>query len=860
MSRKLSLLFAACAVLATASASQAQRLSTNVKPEHYTLKLTPDLKAATFHGEETIDVTLATPSNAITLNAIEIKFGKVTVNGQDATVTLDEKQQQATFTVPQQLAAGKVTIAISYDGILNGELRGFYLSKTKTRNYAVTQFEPTDARRAFPSFDEPAMKASYDVTLVVDKGDTAISNTNIISDEPGPAADKHVVKFATTPKMSTYLVAFLVGDFKCVSGESDGVPIRACATPDKYELGKYAVTVAEFTLHYYNQYFGIKYPMPKLDMIGIPDFEAGAMENFGAITYREEAFLINEKTASDAEKKNVAEVITHEMAHQWFGDMVTMEWWNNLWLNEGFATWMEHKPVAAWKPEWNIPQDQAEELDGTLNYDSGKITRPIRSKADTPDEINQQFDGISYGKAGAVLAMVESYVGEETFRQGVHNYLAAHLYANATAEDFWNAQTENSKKPVDKIMEGFVSQPGVPLLSFGGPEGGKIDVSQKRFYLSRLVKDDKGQTWTIPVCFTTGSAAAHCELLQPDAKQAVSSPKAPFLFANAGAKGYYRTEYTPADYKKLVAAVETKLTAPERIYMLGNQWALMRSGEGNVAQYLDLVKAISKDMNSGVIGDAVQSVGTVRVRIADTQEERDQLETWVRTTFRPLYDEVKTPAGSDTPDRKQLRATLFGALGYAKDPAIIAEAKVMANQYLDQSGTVDPTLAQAAVAIAAENGDVAFYDKLQKLAETAPDPSIGNRSLYLLAQFKDPALQKRTLEYAISGKVKNQDSAFLIFIELQIPESRDMAWEFVQQNWDKVQAQLTTSTGGGLVGSMGSFCDVKHRDEVTSFFATHKVAAADRALPRAINSINDCIDLRSTQGPSLKEWLATNAK
>jgi aminopeptidase N/puromycin-sensitive aminopeptidase len=860
MSRKFSLLLAACAVLIFAGVSQAQRLSSNVKPEHYTLKLTPDLKAATFHGEETIDVNLAAPSNAITLNAIEIKFGTVTLNGQTATVALNEKDQQATFTVPQQLPAGKVTIAITYDGMLNNELRGFYLSKTQKRNYAVTQFEATDARRAFPSFDEPAMKATYDVTLVIDAGDTGISNTNIISDQPGPMADKHTVKFATTPKMSTYLVAFLVGDFKCVSGESDGVPIRACATPDKYELGKYAVTVAEFTLHYYNQYFGIKYPMPKLDMIGIPDFEAGAMENFGAITYREEAFLINEKTASENEKKNVAETVTHEMAHQWFGDMVTMEWWNNLWLNEGFATWMSKKPLEAWKPEWNIPQDRAQELTGTLNYDSGKITRPIRSKADTPDEINQQFDGISYGKAGAVLAMVESYLGEETFRQGVHNYLAAHLYANATAEDFWNAQTANSKKPVDKIMEGFVSQPGVPLLTFAAPFGGKVGVSQKRFYLSRLVKDEKGQTWTIPVCFTAGAGAARCELLQPEKEQTVSAPKSPFLFANAGAHGYYRTQYTEADYKKLVAAVETKLTAPERVYMLGNQWALMRSGDGNVAQYLDLVAAISKDTNSAVISDALQSVGSVRGRIADTPEEREQLEAWVRRTFRPLYDEVKTPSASDTPDRKELRATLFGALGYAKDPEIVAEAKVLANQYLDQTATVDPTLAQSAVGVAVDNGDTAFYDKLQKLAETAPDPSIGTRSLYLLAQFKDPALQKRTLEYAVSGKVKNQDSSFLIFIELQIPESRELAWEFVQQNWDKVQAQLTTATGGGLVGSTGSFCDVKHRDEVTAFFASHKVAASDRSLPRAINAINDCIDLRGAQNPSLKEWLAVNAK
>jgi len=860
MSRNFSLLLAACGLLALAGVSSAQRLSTNAKPEHYTLKLAPDLKTATFHGDETIDVTLAAPSNAITLNAIEIKFGTVTLNGQTATVTSDEKSQQVTFTVPQMLPAGKVAIVISYDGILNNQLRGFYLSKTQKRNYAVTQFEPTDARRAFPSFDEPAMKATYDVTLIVDKGDTAISNTNVISDEPGSSPDKHVVKFATTPKMSTYLVAFLVGDFKCVSGESDGVPIRACATPDKYELGKFAVQVAEFTLHYYNQYFGIKYPMPKLDMIGIPDFEAGAMENFGAITYRETAFLIDEKTASDNEKKQVAETVTHEMAHQWFGDMVTMEWWNNLWLNEGFATWMSKKPLAEWKPEWNIPQDRAQELTGTLNYDSGKITRPIRSKADTPDEINQQFDGISYGKAGAVLAMVESYVGEETFRKGVHNYLAAHLYANATAEDFWNAQTATSKKPVDKIMEGYVSEPGVPLLTFAAPAGGKTDVSQKRFYLSRLVKDDKSQTWTIPVCFTTNSAAAHCELLQPDAKQSVSSPKAPFLFANAGAKGYYRTEYTPEDYRKLVAGAETKLTAPERIYLLGNQWALMRSGEGNVAQYLDLVTALSKDTNAGVIEDALQSVGSVRDRIAGTPEERAELEAWVRKTFRPLYDEVKTPSANDTPDRKQLRATLFGALAYAKDPSVIAEAKVMADQYLDQTGNVDPTLAQTATGVAATYGDAAYFDKLQKLAETASDPAIGTRSLYLLAQFDDPALQKRALEYAVSGKVKNQDAAFLVFIELQISDSREQAWAFVQQNFDKVQAQLTTSTGPGLVSSTSGFCDAKHRDDVTAFFTTHKVAAADRALPRVINAINDCIDLRSGQEPSLKEWLAQNAK
>src|ERR1700733_3901151 len=351
--------------------SYAQRLPQSVHPEHYRLTLTPNLKDATFSGSEQIDVLLDQPSDSITLNAAEIKFESVTarVNGKDlkADVTEDTAKEQATFNFHRTLPQGRLTLDIDYTGILNGQLRGFYLSKTAKRNYAVTQFEPTDARRAFPSFDEPAYKATFDVTLIVDKGDTAISNTNMVSDTPGPVIGEHTIRFATTPKKSTYLVAFLVGDFECTSGSSDGTPIRACATPDKVQYTKFAVQAAEFVLHYYDTYFGIKYPMPKLDMIALPDFEAGAMENFGAITYRETDLLVDAKTASVGAKKRVGLVVAHEMAHQWFGDMVTMQWWNNLWLNEGFATWMENKPVAAWKPEWDIPQDQASDLNKTLD-------------------------------------------------------------------------------------------------------------------------------------------------------------------------------------------------------------------------------------------------------------------------------------------------------------------------------------------------------------------------------------------------------------------------------------------------------------------------------------------------------------
>src|SRR3989475_1163504 len=496
-------------MLSGATPARAQRLPATVTPEHYDLAFTVDLPHARFEGTETIRVQLNEPTPRVVLNAIDLVFKDVTIaagggRAQQATVSLDEQGQTATLTVPQSLAKGRAEIRIQYSGVLNDKLRGFYLSRSKEGRYAVTQFESTDARRAFPCFDEPALKATFAVTLVVDRGDRAISNGTVVSDTNGPQRSQHTVKFATSPKMSTYLVAMAVGRFACLEGSAEGVPIRICATPDKKELGHLALESVQQILKFYNGYFAIKYPFRKLDVVAVPDFAAGAMENTAAIFYRETDLLADTKSASVETRKTIASVLAHEMAHQWFGDLVTMQWWDDIWLNEGFATWMANKPLAAAHPDWNVPVDEAGESQRALDLDSLKSTRAIHADAETSAQIDEAFDAIAYEKGAAVLRMIEAYVGSDTFKKGVNAYLQAHAYGNATSEDFWSAIANASGKPVDKIMSTFVTQPGVPLIRVSAScanDRTQIAMTQRRFFVDPAVAPPSNQLWQIPVCF-----------------------------------------------------------------------------------------------------------------------------------------------------------------------------------------------------------------------------------------------------------------------------------------------------------------------------------------------------------------------
>jgi len=851
-----------CAVLfALTSFSASQRLPHAATPEHYSLTFTLHFDNDTFSGDETIDVRILQAAPVLTLNAAEIEFQEVTIQSgttrQRATVSPDAKNETVTFTFPNTVPAGAAKLHVLYTGHLNSEMRGLYLSKTHGRKYAVTQFESTDARRAYPCFDEPAYKASFDITAVAPKADMAFSNGPVLSDSPGPGAEQHIVKFAPTAKMSTYLVALLVGEFKCVEGGADGVPIRVCGTPERYQLGKFALDAAEHTLHFYDQYFGIKYPYKKLDFIGVADFSAGAMENTACIVSREELLFADPQHSTPRQLKEIAQqAVGHEMAHQWFGDLVTMQWWNDAWLNEGFATWMAYKPIEQWKPDWHVDEDRVVSTSRAMGADSLPATHPISVKVDNPGQIEEIFDAITYDKAAAILHMVEGYVGPEVFRQGVNAYLQKYQYANATAEDFWNTIAQVSGKPADRIMSSFVVQPGVPLVSFveNCREGNTtVKLTQQRYlYDRKLLEAGSPQVWNIPVCMKAG--AETCQLLTERASTATTSG-CTAIYGNAGARGYYRTAYDDR-VSQLATNAENALSPAERIMFTADTWGAIRIARENVSAFLSLAQSFRSDHSSALqsqVHSALRYLGDYLTTPAD----RPQYQKWLRDTLEPEMDKIGWSAKpGDTDDVRQSRGYLLTTLGLsAEDPRAIAEGQYITRKDLANE-PVDATLVRSALAIAARHGDEKLFEAYLARLRSPRDPEDYLHYIGGITNFSQPALIERALEFFLSPDTRSQDAIMAFAGMLSNPSSREQTWKFIREHWDAVEKKVTPFAAGYLVDAAGSFCDAKNRDEVKAFFTMHKIPTAGKRVDQAIERINSCIDLKAQQTRNLEAWLS----
>jgi aminopeptidase N len=843
--------------------ASAQRLPHTVIPSRYELTIRVDLASASFQGEDTIHVDVHEPTTAITLNAAEITFQSVTITAaagdQRARVTLDSAAEQATFHVDRALPAGPATIRIAYKGVLNDQLRGLYLSRANNRRYAVSQLEATDARRMFPSFDEPAMKAEFALTAIVDTADHAISNGAIVSDTPGPGAGKHTIRFETTPKMSTYLVALAVGDFVCRAGGVDGTPIRVCATPDKQRLTGFALEAAEKNLHFYNGYYAITYPFKKLDIVAVPDFAAGAMENTAAIFYRETLLLSDPASSTARSRKVIAEVLAHEMAHQWFGDLVTMEWWDDIWLNEGFANWMETKPLRAWNPDWHSELDEVIANQEALRLDALTSTRPVRTKANTPAEINELFDAIAYNKGAAVLRMVEGYVGAAAFRDGVNAYLQQFQYGNARAEDFWTVMTRTTGKPVDKVMSGFVDQPGVPLVSVAPQCGGEkavLTLRQERYRQVTQPAPSASQVWDIPACVRLPDAFSQCDQLDAPAG-AMPVPTCPsWLIGNADGLGYYRVGYQPATITAIAAEI-SRATPSERISLLGDEWALVRAGKHDISVNLDLASAFAGDRHDVVVGALTDTLDRIGRQLT-TDQSRAKYRQWVKQLLDPILREVGwTAAASETEQRKVLRTEVIDALGdTARDPDVLAKATSLAEQVLKQPDSLEPVLRNTVVQLAPLAGDRALYDRYLAAATAARDPDEHYRYLSGLARFSDPALVRRTIDLIVSPDVRPQDVPGFVAGLLRNPDAHDYAWTLVQQRWTELQKKIGSFGGNtAVVAALASFCDAERAADIRRFFAAHPVPDAQRTLQQALEEIDICAAVRAAQAPVLARWL-----
>jgi aminopeptidase N/puromycin-sensitive aminopeptidase len=832
----------------------AARLPRTVIPNHYAITIAPDLDKENFQGDETIDVNVTEPVSSITMHAVGFTYHDVAVTSGGATTTANVGENAAnemiTLALPQPISAGPASIHIGFDAPLAKQLRGLYLSRTPKRKYAVTQFEPTDARRAFPSFDEPAMKATFDITLVVDKGDTAISNAPILSDTP-EGDTKHRIRFETTKKISTYLVAMLVGDFQCIEGGVDGTPIRVCTTPGRQQNGRFALEAAQASVHFYNDYYGIKYPFQKLDLVGIPDFEAGAMENAGAVTFRETALLIDPQTASINQRKNVAGTVAHEIAHMWFGDLVTMKWWDDIWLNEGFATFMTSKPLDAWKPEWNEKLDTVSGTIGVLGLDSQRATRPIRMPAETREEINALFDGIAYGKTAAVLRMVEQWLGETTFRDGIRAYLRTYSWSNAAGEDFWGTMTATAKQPVDVVMKSFVDQAGAPLIKSSDRCESKRRVATLSQQLLLPAGQNVARTWSMPIC---PKGSEKCAVVTKSPEPVTDGSCDGPLFINRDGRGYYVTDYSAPERAQLLRSLK-RLNTAELLTLHANESILMVLLRRDVGDYLALLSAMPRPAER-VLAQAVAASLTGMDRQLVTDRNREQWQRAIRTLLKGYAPATWDAPAGESEDARQIRADVLGDLGLiGADPNVIAGARQITDRYLSDPASVDPTIGSRALAIAVRYGDAALFDRLLSLYEKSDNPALKNNYMFNLAGFRDPALVDRAIDLAFSGRVRTQNQPGFLAALLFNPSSRDKAWAAIKAHWADLERDVPTALGS-FTGALGVFCDPTAKKDIESFFATHNAGAGSRALRRAEENVDRCIAFRAAQQASFDKAIA----
>jgi puromycin-sensitive aminopeptidase len=872
------------------------RLPTTVVPSRYDLRLEPDLVAATFAGRAEIQVDVRAAVTEIVLNAADLAITEASLQPAEGPalvpgVRLEAETERCRLTFAEPLPLGASLLRLSFTGTLNDQLRGFYRSSYagpdgQRRWLAATQFEATDARRCFPCWDEPAFKAVFASTLVLGPGLQAVANTRLLheSDDHG----KVVLRFADTIPMSTYLVAYVVGELEATDPVRIGeTPLRVWCVPGKKHLALFGREIAAFSLGFFEDYYGRPYPGDKLDLAAIPDFAAGAMENLGCITFRETALLVDENASTHAERERVADVVAHENAHMWFGDLVTMRWWNGLWLNEAFATFMEMLAVDAWRPEWRRWTTFGVSRSAALAIDGLRSTRPIEYPVAAPRDADAMFDVLTYEKGASVLRMLEQHLGAEVFRNGVRGYLDRHAFGNTETEDLWNALGAAAGGDVRTMMDGWIFRPGYPLIGVR-QEGDMLLLTQERFnYLppekegeetSPLPADhgrggvsppsstppspshsaDHAPVWEVPIrvgVFRGGAVMEPaCKLLTAAEGGLPLPPDATAVLVNEGGHGFFRVRYSPDLLQRLLSRL-TELSAIDRFNLVNDSWALTLAGQMPLVEFLDLTNRFEEERDRNVWSVLTGALAVLYRLVED--EDRHRLEALVRARLSTALAALGWDASPDEDElTQQLRGDLlrcYGTLG--NDAVVQARALEVFTAGADHPGAVDANVLAAVVPVLAFAGGPDRYEDFERRRKSARTPQEEQRYLLALAAFRQPELIDRTLSRTLDGTVRSQDAAFVLRALLLNVDARRRAWEFVRNNWERLSRTIPLPGLRRLCEGVLGLARPDWELEVREFVAAGRINLGGKTLEQQLEQLHVLVRLREREAAELRRYL-----
>jgi aminopeptidase N len=847
-----------------ASAAGATERTKIVVPTHYWIELRPDFDRLTFGGSETVEITANAPTDRIVLNAVALDLSRAAVDGELASVSLDAVAETATLVLPHRIAAGTHWLVVDFTGKINSFGRGLFKVDYPTddgpKRMIATHLEPADARRIFPGWDAPAFKASFETAVVVPEGFLAVSNMPAVEETPTGQGLKRIA-FAATPPMSSYLFVLAAGDLERITGQSDGVAIGVVTTKGKSATGRYGLASAMDLLRYYDDYFGIRYTLPKLDLIAVPGLINGAMENWGGITFFESLLLYNPGYSSERLKRDNYTFLAHEMSHQWFGNLVTMAWWDDLWLNEGFATWMQAKATEQLNPSWPIWLDEAGSRETAMNADARRSTHPIQQKVTDESEALSAFDVITYVKGRSFIRQLENYLGPDRFRDGIRAYLAAHAYGNATTADLWQALAAASGEPVAAIASSYTEQGGVPLIRVvASCTDGKqhLHLTQERFTVHD--PDAARRQWEIPVVYGPVGGEAKRLLLADKETDIDADPCGTPIKLNPDGVGYYRVQYDHDTWRALIGHFAS-LSPGDKVNLIADATALAGTGRMAPDDFLDAIEAVRPGDARAVWQAVERALGRLEY-LSRGRPSHDVVSAYARGLLHPASAALGwDPAPNEDADRMMLRADLLWSLGDWDDPDIRAEVARRFTVFRQDRASLLPDLRPAVLHLTGRNADRTTWDAIHEMARAATATEDRVRFYYALASAADPSLARDTLAITLGDELPSNLGVSLINWVASTGQHPEIAWKFIKDNFAILAGRFgPTYKDSGPANVAANFTDKKHAEDLAQFAPAHETAGGRIVADRVEEAILTDADTIVSVLPAIEAAIAKRTR